>query len=263
VAVLDISIPVPRQDPVNAWLVRPAGPIPARALAGVIYLHWFEPSAADQNRSEFLAEAAAIAELGAVAILPDLTFPWSGSIHGDLRDVDAVRAQAYAIRAVYRALLAEPGVDPYRTAVVGHDYGAMYGALLATSEPTIRAQVAMCADATWSHWFCTYFLDLPDRDLPAYRALFASLDPVDHVARRRAHLYVQWGGRDKFIGADVREAFAAADPDAHTGFYENSDHFLDDRAKDDRIAWLQTELELARRRHEHPGRPVTPGRPGT
>jgi len=59
----------------------------------------------------------------------------------------------------------------------------------------------------------------------------------------------------------VRDAFAAADPAAHTSFYDGSDHFLDRQAKDDRIAWLLAELDLAA--DEHPGRPVTPGRPGT
>jgi dienelactone hydrolase len=244
VVVQDISVPVPGQDPVKAWLVRPAGPSAPRSLAGVIYLHWLEPPASTQNRSEFLDEAVTVAEHGAVAILPDLTFPWTGSLYGDRRDVDAVQAQAYAIQVTYRALLAQPGVDPRRTAVVGHDYGAMYGSLLAASEPNIRAEVAMSGDATWSNWFFKYFLDLPDSALPAYDALFAGLDPVDNVARLRSHLYLQWGGQDPFIGADVRDAFAAADPQAHTSFYENSDHFLDQAAKDDRIPWLLTELNL-------------------
>ncbi|HEY1486781.1 MAG TPA: hypothetical protein VGF84_11810, partial [Micromonosporaceae bacterium] len=121
VVVQDISIPVPGQAPVHAWLVRPAGPAAPHSLAGVIYLHWLNPPATTQNRSEFLNEALMVAEHGAVAILPDLTFPWTGNLYGDRRDVAAVRAQEHAVQITYQTLLDQPGVDSHRTAVVGHD----------------------------------------------------------------------------------------------------------------------------------------------
>lgn len=244
VVVQDISIPVPGQAPVSAWLVRPADHAAPRSLAGVIYLHWLEPPASTQNRSEFLDEAVTVAEHGAVAILPDLTFPWTGTLAGDATDVAKVQAQEFAIKTAYQALLAQPGVDPRRTAVVGHDYGAMYGSLLAASEPDIRAEVYMSGDATWSNWFFKYFLDMKPEELPAYNALFAGLDPVDNVARMRSHLYLQWGGQDFFIDASVRDAFSAADPQAKVSLYDNSDHFLDQNAKDERIPWLLGQLGL-------------------
>src|SRR5690348_11574291 len=56
VVVQDISIRVPGQAPVDAWLVRPDGHAAPRSLAGVLYLHWLEPPASTQNRSEFLDE---------------------------------------------------------------------------------------------------------------------------------------------------------------------------------------------------------------
>lgn len=245
VVVQDISIPVPGQAPVNAWLVRPALPVPPRTLAGVLYLHWLEPPASNQNRSEFLDEAVQVAERGAVAILPDLTFPWTGDFFGDKRDVDSVKAQEFAVRTAYRALLDQPGVDPRRTAVVGHDYGAMYGSLLAASEPGIKAEVFMAGDATWSNWFALYFLGLDPADVPAYHALFAGLDPVDQVARMRDHLYLQWAGKDPFIDAPVRDAFSAADPQAKVSLYAHSGHFLEQPAKDDRIPWLLGQLGLS------------------
>lgn len=244
VVVQDISIPVPGRPPVAAWLVRPDGHAPPRSLAGVLYLHWLEPPASTQNRSEFLDEAVTVAEQGAVAILPDQTFPWTGELFGDGRDVASVNAQEAAVQAAYHTLLAQPGVDPHRTAVVGHDYGAMYGALLTAREPGIRSLAFMSGDATWSNWFALYFLGLPDADKPAYNALFAGLDPVDNVAHLGAHLYTQWAGQDPFVGQDVRDAFAAADPQAKVSFYPNAPHFLDQPAKNDRIAWVRQQLGL-------------------
>src|SRR5262245_435761 len=79
VVVQDLQIPVPGQPPVRAYLVRPARP---HAAAGVLYLHWLEPPALNQNRTEFLAEAVEAAGRGAIALLPDLTFPWNGNVVG-------------------------------------------------------------------------------------------------------------------------------------------------------------------------------------
>lgn len=245
VVVRDISIPVPGQAPVRAWLVRPDGPARPHSLAGVLYLHWLEPPASNQNRSEFLDEAVTVASHGAVAILPDLTFPWTGDLFGDERDTDAVRAQEAAVRVAYHALLAQPGVDPNRTAVVGHDYGAMYGSMLAAAEPGIRAEVFMAGDATWSNWFALYFLGLDDALRPAYNALFAGLDPLDQVSHLGDRLYLQWAGRDPFIDSDVRDAFGAADPQAKVSLYATAPHFLEEPAKDDRIAWVLDRLGLA------------------
>src|SRR5205814_4813953 len=55
-----------------AYVVRPAHP--GHHLAGVLYLHWFEPPASTQNRTEFLAEAV---EIASVARLPGLPTPHS------------------------------------------------------------------------------------------------------------------------------------------------------------------------------------------
>jgi len=243
VVVQDVSVSVPGQKSVDAWLVRPSGPAAPRSLAGVIYLHWLEPSASTQNRSEFLDEAVRVAEHGAVAILPDLTFPWAGQVFGDKRDVASVRAQVAAVDATYRALLAQTGVDPHRTAVVGHDYGAMYGSILAAREPAIKAEVFIAGDATWADWFSIFFLSL-DSIPPDYNALFAGLDPVDNVTRMRAHLYFQWSGQDPFVTSDVRAAFQTADPTAKVSLYSDAGHFLDQNAKNDRIPWLLDQLGL-------------------
>lgn len=241
VVVQDIQIPVPGQRPVRAYLVRPAR---AHAAAGVLYLHWLEPPALNQNRTEFLAEAVEVAGHGAIALLPDLTFPWDGNVVGDVRDARSVTAQLDAITRVYRTLLAQPGLDRSRVAVVGHDYGAMFGALLAQREPTVRAQVFMAGDATWSNWFARFFLGVPNT--PQYNALFAGLDPVDNVRRLGPHLYLQWAGEDFFIPAEIHDRFAAANPAAKVSVYAGHDHTLDDlRVHDDRTAWLLDELRLA------------------
>jgi dienelactone hydrolase len=243
VVVQDVQIDVPGQAPTRAYLVRPQHPARERSLAAVLYLHWLEPPDVTQHRTEFLDEAIQAAQRGAVTLLPELTFPWNFAVFGDQRDADAVRAQLAAVTKAYHALLAQPGVDPRRTAVVGHDYGAMYGAILAQRDLRVHSGVFMAGDATWANWFVTYFVDVPDP--VAYAKLFAGLDPVDNVSRLGAHLYFQWAGQDQFVSPAVRDRFAAADPAAKVTLYPNAKHGLDQHAKDDRTPWLYAELGLS------------------
>jgi dienelactone hydrolase len=239
VVVTDIQIPVRGQAPVTAYLVRPVAK-KHQKLAGALYLHWFEPPNPTQNRTEFLSEAIALASKGAVAILPQLTFPWAGDPVGDQTDRAKVTNQLAAVEAAYQALLAQDGVDSRRTAVIGHDYGAMYASLIGKRA---HAMVFMAGDATWANWFDTFWLGLEPDQAVAYRKVFAGLDPVDNVAR--AHdVYLQWAGRDIFVTPEVRAAFSTAKPSAKVSLYEKSDHFLTQDAKDDRLAWVSAELGL-------------------
>ncbi|MFE9655144.1 alpha/beta hydrolase family protein [Micromonospora sp. NPDC006431] len=243
VLVRDIEIPVPGQPAVRAYLVRPQRS--GAGLAGVLNLHWFEPGRVNQDRTEFLAEATALAGRGVVSLLPQLTFPWAGDPVGDARDRAAVTAQLDAVRHAYRRLLAEPGVDRTRTAVVGHDYGAMYAVDLAAGEPGLRTAVLLAPDATWANWFYLYWLQLPEGEQAAYRAVFAGLDPVDLVGRLGTGAYLQFAGADRFVGPATRAAFAAAAPQARVSLYPREEHDLGATSvRDDRLAWLAQRLDL-------------------
>ncbi|MCI4065809.1 hypothetical protein MRQ36_25950 [Micromonospora sp. R77] len=244
VLIRDIEIPVPGQPAVRAYLVRPVRSGPH--LAGVLGLHWFEPGRSSQDRTEFLAEATALAARGVVSVLPQLTFPWAADPVGDARDRAAVTAQLDAVQAAYRRLLGEPGVDRARTAVVGHDYGAMYAADLTAREPGLRTAVLLAPDATWANWFDRYWLQLPPGQAAAYRAVFAGLDPVDQVQRLGAGAYLQFAAEDRFVGPETRAAFGTAAPAARVALYPHEEHDLGGaRVRDERVAWLAVRLGLA------------------
>ncbi|MEV0718058.1 alpha/beta fold hydrolase [Asanoa sp. NPDC050611] len=241
VLVRDITYQGRAGEPVRAYLVEPArkGHYPA-----LLYLHWFEPPNPTSSRLEFLDEAVARARQGAVALLPDLTFPWSVDVVGDRRDVANVVAQTVRLRVGLDLLTARAKVD--KVAMVGHDYGGMYGLLLASADrDRVSAVVAMNVDATFSNWFATFFLGLSGDATIAYEKLFERVDPIHFVAQRGGvPVLFQFAEPDFFVPDSTRRTLVslAERPKDHR-LYPDAGHELDAAARADRQAWLTPHLE--------------------
>ena len=243
VSVQDVRVPVPGQQPVPAYLVRSAGALKPGSQAGILFLHWLGQIHSD--RTEFLAEAIQLAPRGAVSLLPEGVFPWRVAPSGKPADVTAIKRQLAVFQACLYWLFSKRYVSGSRVAVVGHDYGAMYGALLADSDPRVHTAVLATPDATWGHWFVKYWLGFTGSRAAHYKALFTSLQPVRHVSRLGSHELFQWAGKDIFVSASVRRRFAAAAPLSPAGFFPNSDHQLTTAAQIARDKFLATELGLS------------------
>ena len=125
------------KERVNALLVPPAGRGPHPA---VLYVHWLGVPATS-NSTEFLDEAVGLARFGVVSLLVDAA--WSApdwlprSRFED--DFELSVRQVVELRRALDVLFSQPGVDPERLALVGHDFGAMYGVLAGAADPRIRA----------------------------------------------------------------------------------------------------------------------------
>jgi hypothetical protein len=239
-----VALAAPGQEhPARAWLVTADGLTDGRPRSGVLWLHWLGHR--HNGRDEFLPLAVELASRGVVSLLPAGVFPWVPDPDGTACDVQRVRDQVAAHAVALDHLCGQPGVDPGRIALVGHDYGAMYGALLAGQDARVTTAVLQAADATWSNWFSTYWLKLEGEALHAYDARFAGLDPVEHVAGLGDGLLLQWAGRDTFVGEQTRAAYARANPHACTKLYDRADHMLDDHALADLRDFLVDRLGLA------------------
>lgn len=242
VSVQNIRVPVPGQQPVPAYLVRSAGALEPGSQAGILFLHWLGQIHSD--RTEFLAEAIQLAPRGAVSLLPEGVFPWRVAPSGQPADVTAIKRQLAVFQACLNWLIAKSYVSGSRVAVVGHDYGAMYGALLANSDSRVHTAVLATPDATWGHWFVKYWLGFTGSRAARYKALFASLQPVRDVSRLGSHELFQWAGKDIFVSAGVRKRFAAAAPLSPVDFFPDSDHQLTTAAQVARDKFLAAELGL-------------------
>lgn len=242
VIVRDITIKVPHQDPVSAYLVKPAGNLRRDSSAGVLWLHWL--GQIHNDRTEYLGEAIGLAGSGVVSVLPQGYFPWVPNPDGTTGDVALVKDQVAAYRAALGRLVNTRGVDASRVALVGHDYGAMYGSILAQRDHRVKAMVLQAPDSLMGNWFAQFWLGLEGQARDDYLALFHGLDPVDNTSRLGSHVLFQWAGQDVYIPEEVRDAFAAANPDAQVALYPNADHFMTDAALIDRDAFLADQLGL-------------------
>jgi pimeloyl-ACP methyl ester carboxylesterase len=244
VVIRDVTVPVPDLPAVPAYLVQPGREVLPDGAPGVLFLHWFDPRATNGDRTEFVAEAVRLAARGVVSLLPQQGFPWTADPVGDARDVAAVERELTRAAAALAALTELPEVDGNQVVVVGHDYGAMYGALLAAREPRIAGLAALAPDATWEHWFLAYWLGVDSPAAAAYPDLFAALQPVEAVARVAAHrpVLLQFADDDGYVDAAVRTRFAAAGTEPKV--YPRAGHHLDLAALTDRAAWLQWVLRL-------------------
>ncbi len=240
VVIDDITIDVPHGPAIAAYVVKPAGHLAPQSQAGIVFLHWL--GQIHNDRTEYLAEAVTLADKGVVSVLPQGTFPWDGAPVGTTQDVRSVKHQEAAYQRALDTLAAIPAVDPTRIGLVGHDYGAMYGALVADSDSRVSAMVLETPDAMFGNWFAKFWLNLHDQERADYLALFHGLDPVDHTARLGNHVLFQWAGKDVYIGEKVRAKYAASSPDAQVKLYPNADHLLDDVAMGERDAFLATQL---------------------
>jgi dienelactone hydrolase len=219
---------------VSAFLVCPKG----KPKAAVLWAHWYgeEPNA---NRTEFLPDALALAKEGVVSLLPQGVFPWSEPVSED-PDADRQLAidQVVQLRRGLDVLQERAGDVPL--GFVGHDYGAMFGALL-VSDKRPQTYVLMAPDATFSNWFIKYFVRGASK--PALDRAFAPLDPVNNVGDvAPATVLFQFAKSDRYVPGYIADKLteAASEPKKATSY--DGGHELDAVARADRLAWLREQL---------------------
>lgn len=239
--VRDITF-TPAGKPVKAYLVSPAagdGP-----HAAILYVHWLgEP--ATTNRTQFLDEATALANRGVVSLLVDTMWAepkWYADRVPEEDHAQAVR-QVIELRRAMDLLLSQPGIDPARVALVGHDFGAMYGMIAESLDRRARTYVFMAPTPHFTDWFL--FRQQP-RDLEAYKRQISAIDPVLFVPKLSpAPVFFQFANKDYYVTTEeAAEFYAAAGPRKQMTTYDAEHGLHPPEVAADRLAWLFRELEL-------------------
>jgi outer membrane protein assembly factor BamB len=225
-----------------AYVVSPSAEGKGRPAA--LFVHWYEPQSKDSNRTQFLQQARALARRGAVSLLVETM--WSDPAwfraRDSAKDYDHSVAQVRALRRALDLLLARPDVDPARVAFVGHDFGAMYGAVLAGVDPRVTAGIALQAGTTsFADWFLIS-AKLEGEARKQFVARLSPLDPVHFVGRAGAPVYFQFATSDPYVSKANADAFyAAAREPKEIRWYEGG-HGLSAQAVADRQEWLIARL---------------------
>jgi cephalosporin-C deacetylase-like acetyl esterase len=223
----------------KAYLVVPEGKGP---FAGVLWVHWLgEPETT--NRTQYLAEAVALAPKGFVSLLVDAIWSapdWYGNRVPDQDYENSIR-QVVALRRAMDLLCARPEVDKTRIGFVGHDYGGMYGMLTAGVDRRAKTYVYVAVAPSLNHW--AFFARQPASKVD-YLRQNAVLELTDYLQQvKNASTLFQFAKNDAYVSrADTMVVLnAAADPKERR-FYD-ADHAMKTASiAEERDAWLVKEL---------------------
>jgi dienelactone hydrolase len=228
-----------------ATLITPRTPLPAPGPA-VLFVHWYGPPAPTSNRTQFIPDGIALAQGGVTSLLIDT--PWSAPTYFRTRtraeDYSRSVQQVRDLRRALDVLAAQRGIDRARVAYVGHDFGAMYGAIAAAVDPRVTHFVFMAGTASFSDWFL-YGPKLEGEARDEFIAELAPLDPVTWVPKLRGPVLMQFADNDEHVSKARREQLAAAAPGGtDVRVYKGAGHELNETATTERLAWLRKVLRI-------------------
>jgi len=228
-----------------ATLVTPAAAAGSLRPA-ILFLHWYEPPRPTSNRTEFLAEAVDLAQSGVVSLLVDTPWATEGWFpkRDASRDYEFTVAMTKDVQRALDVLLAQPNIDKSRVALVGHDFGAMWGALAAAADTRVTHFVYMAGTRSFTDWYLfTPKKDGAERD--AFIAKLAPLDPIVALAKISPRpVLLQFGTKDPFVKNEAATAMADAITGAKTVKTYEFEHELTFQARVDRVAWLREQFRL-------------------
>ncbi len=228
---------------IKAYLIRPSGKGP---FAGVLFFHWY--GTPKGNRDQFLDEAVALAKQGTASLLIQGYFPWAVEPKDAQVDRQRVVDESIEVRRALDLLLSQPGVDRKRIAFIGHDYGAMYGAIVAGVDNRVKAYILVAGIGSFSNWSLDYWLKKNDDTFKqAYRQAMNPIDPITQISRAApARLLFQFANADEHIKREAAIAFYdAASQSKEIKWYDGKHELNVEAARQDRRQWLTRQLRLA------------------
>src|SRR5262245_7791018 len=241
----------PNGGVVTAYLVVPAGkgPFPA-----IVYGHWCMPGSDKRNRTEFLDEAIALAQSGAVSLLPDHVIVHPVFVEDDTplneKQIAVEVQQEVNLRRGVDLLVARKDVDPKRIAYVGHSCDATAGGFLSGIEKRFKAFVIMAGGLSdevdkKTKAYEDYRNKVGPEKLDAFEAKYSWMDPGKYVAHSGpATMFLQYATDEPFLNGDLaRQYLEVVGGPKKLKVYE-APHALNSEATRDRIAFLAGQLSF-------------------
>jgi len=232
--------------PIGAYLVVPSGNGPFPAIE---YVHWYDPSQPNSNKTEFQDEAVMMAQkYGVESILVDTMWSdpdWYNKGRSLDSDYDDAIRQVIELRHGLDVLLAQPNVDASRVGYVGHDFGAMYGALLSGVDHRAKVYVFIAGASDFNEWML-FGVDDSTPGLADYKAKMETIAPTAFVGLATpSAIYFQAGTQDKYTPqSDVDAFLAAANEPKDIKMYRSGHAMNTSEIQTDRVNYLVSHLDL-------------------
>jgi len=212
----------------------------------ILFIHWYEPESANSNRSQFVEEAIELVKAGAICLTVETL--WSDPDFFLKRtqadDLQNSLEEVVNQRRFMDFLTSRPNADLSRFALVGHDFGGMYGVLAGSLDKRPTHYVVMAATPRFPDWY----LYLPKLEGDARQNFindFSPLDPITQIPNLSpAPVFFQFGDNDPHVPLERADEFLAAAKEPKEMKMYKSGHGLNDKSTRDRKAWLNEKLGL-------------------
>lgn len=210
----------------------------------ILFLHWYEPEARDSNRSQFVEEAVEMTKAGAICLTVETL--WSDPDFFLKRtqadDMQNSMEEVVNERRFMDFLTSQPDADPSRFALVGHDFGGMYGILAGSLDHRPTHYVIMAATPRFPDWYL-YLPKLEGEAREAFLSQMSPLDPVAHIPNLApAPVLFQFGDNDFHVPLERADEFFSAAKTPKEKMVYKAGHGLNDEATRERRAWLKEKL---------------------
>jgi dienelactone hydrolase len=240
VTVRDVTFSPLAGREVKAYLVAPKGNGP---FAGILWVHWLGEE--KSNRTQFLDEAVALAPRGTVSLLVDAMWSapeWFGKRIPEEDYENSIR-QVIELRRALDLLLSQPNLDKTRIGFVGHDFGAMYGMLMAGVDQRVNTFVFIAATQSLNDWA---FLGPQPKSKAEYLKQNSTLELTDSLRQvKNASKFFQFGKEDFYVSrADGAVLFAAAPEPKQRKLYDAGHKMELSEIAKDRDEFLIKQLKL-------------------
>jgi hypothetical protein len=226
---------------IKAYLVMPSSQPP---YAGIIYFHWL--GRPNGNRNEFLDEAVEMADHSAFSILIQGYFPWTEAPVSGEKDRQQVIDQTIDLRRTIDVLLMQPGIDNKRIVFVGHDYGAMFGSIMAGIDKRVIACVLVTGMGNFGDWSLKYWKKPSEGGAEKYRKSLTPVDPIGYISNAQpSALFFQFANKDIYISKETALQFynAASEPKL-VKWYDTEHEMLIPQVRKDRVEWVKKQLKI-------------------
>ena len=253
VKIHNITYASPQGGRVPAYLIVPPG---KGKFAAILWGHWMMPNSPTANRSEFLDEAVALSQAGAVSLLIDAPQVRPGFKQDtdplSPQDPNVTLQEVVDLRRGLDLLLARSDVDEKRVAFVGHSFNADCGAILDAVDKRIATFVLMgnpvsIREVVYSAdpQMVAFRKSVGEEKVKAYLNTYSWWDPGSYAPYLGpAPAFFQYATHDEFVPVPMAQHYFDMSKGPKEIKFYDANHALNAQARRDRYEWLRTHIGL-------------------